>query len=115
MQLKISKSQKTGMMGGGKLTMMAKIVPTDAEAATIKKFAMQKEIVWVQDPATTIAPKFMGVKAMTVGSLINGETHTCKDIGEMLQMEAYITKVSQGLKTMVDAAAEFGGDVVIDL
>ena len=115
MQLQLSKKQSTGMMGGGKLTLFAKINPTTEEDEIIRRFKMQKEVVWVQDPNKTIAPKFLGVKAMTVGTLINGETYSCKDIGEMIQMEDYITQTAQGLKAMVDAARDFGGDITIDL
>jgi len=103
------------MMGGGKLNLLAKVVPTPEELEVINKYKMHKEIIWQKNPADSVAPSFMGVKTMTVGTLINGESFTCKDIGQMLQMEEHITRTAQGLKVMVDAAKGFGGDTVIDL
>lgn len=61
MQLQLSKKQSTGMMGGGKLTLFAKVNPTSEEENTIKKFKMQKEIVWQKSPSDSIAPSFLGV------------------------------------------------------
>jgi len=115
MQLKLSKSQKSGVMGGGKLTLMAKVVTTPDEAEVINKFKMHKEIIWQKNPRDSIAPGFLGVKTMTVGSLINGETYTCKDIGQMIEMEEFIKTVATNLKGYVEAAKGFGGDVTIDL
>jgi len=115
MQLSLSKKQSTGVMGGGKLTLFAKVKPTAEEEAIIKKFKMNKEVIWQKSPSESFAPSFLGVKTMTVGSLVGGETYTCKDIGQMIEMEEFITRVAKNLKTYVDAAKDFGGDITIDL
>ena len=94
---------------------MAQVFPSIEETYVIDKFKLRKEIIWQKKPAESVVPSLIGVKTITVGSLINGETYTCSDINEILQFKEHIIQTAKGLKVMVDAAADFEGDTIIEL
>jgi hypothetical protein len=52
---------------------------------------------------------------VTVNDLANGRKIECKDILEMLAVEDQIKEAAVNFKAVLDAAAHFGGEEVIEL
>lgn len=64
--------------------------------------------------ASRVAFKMMNI-SVSVDDLANGKRVDCKDIMEMLAVEQQIKEAASNFKAVLDAAAHFGGDEVIDL
>ena len=64
--------------------------------------------------ASRVAFKMMNI-SVSVNDLAQGKRVDCKDIMEMLAVEEQIKEACQNFKAVLDAAAHFGGDEVIEL
>jgi len=64
--------------------------------------------------ASRLAFKMMNI-SVSVDDLANGKRVDCKDIMEMLAVEQQIKEAAGNFKAVLDAAAHFGGDEVIEL
>jgi hypothetical protein len=64
--------------------------------------------------ATRLAHKAMMI-SVTVDDLVNGKRIECKDIVEMCAVEDQIKEAAQTFKTVLEAAAHFGGEEVLEL
>ncbi len=53
--------------------------------------------------------------SITVQDLLGGKRVDCKDIVEMLAVEEQIKTACQTFKQVLDAAAHFGGEEVLEL
>ena len=53
--------------------------------------------------------------SVSVNDLANGKRVECKDIMEMLGVEEQIKVAAANFKSVLEAAAHFGGDEVIEL
>lgn len=51
---------------------------------------------------------------ITVNDLVRGKTVACKDILEMSAIVEQIKEASEGFKVMLDAAAQFEGEQVLE-
>ena len=126
MKLILQRSQKAGMMGVGKvkfgLDARAQLTPEETEY--VKKYKMGKTLLYqkmeMADPgkgllglASRLAFKMMNI-TVTVDDLIHGKHLECKDIVEMRAVEEQIKEASQTFKDILDTAAQFGGEEVIE-
>jgi len=64
--------------------------------------------------ASKVAFKMTNI-AVSVNDLANGKRVECKDIMEMLGVEEQIKQAAATFKAVLEAAAHFGGDEVIEL
>ena len=64
--------------------------------------------------ASRVAFKMMNI-SVSVNDLAQGKRVDCKDIMEMLAVEEQIKEAAANFKAVLDAAAHFGGDEVIEL
>ncbi len=62
----------------------------------------------------TLAWRFANL-TITVNDLQNGRKVECKDILEMLGVEEQLKQAAQNFKAVLDAAAHFGGEEVVEL
>jgi hypothetical protein len=53
--------------------------------------------------------------SINVNDLANGKKVECKDIMEMLAVEEQIKEAAQTFKAVLTAAAQFGGEEVIEI
>ena len=98
---------------------------TDDERGALKKYKMGKEVVYEKIKLDIGGTGLIGVAArlaskavnltVTIDDLVNGKHLECKDILEMLAVEDQILEASQVLKKILEAAAHFGGEEIIDV
>lgn len=127
MKLLLRRDQKSGMLGVGKITftLAVRAELTDEEKNNIKKYklgdTMLYEKMTLTDKgsgllglASRLAFKMMNI-SVSVDDLSNGKKIDCKDIVEMLAVEDQIKEAAQTFKSVLEAAASFGGEEVIQL
>lgn len=130
MKLLIRRNQKSGPITGRvafTIDVRAKLSPETA--ALVKKYRMGKETLfykekvdlssfWLLGPfqqiLRIIAAHIWNIK-ITVNDLMHGKHMECKDIREMLDAEEQIREASATFKMILDRAAHFGGEEVVDL
>lgn len=125
MKLVLRRKQKSGMLGGGvKFILEARAELTAAETAHVKKYRMGKTMLYQKmeladrgagllGVASRLAFKMMNIE-VTVNDLVNGTHLECKDIVEMRAVEEQIKEASQTFKEILDSAAQFEGEEVIE-
>ena len=105
------------------LTVRAEL--TDQELQNIQKYQLGETILYTRGElidkvagllglASRVAFKMMNI-SVSVNDLANGKRVDCKDIMEMLAVEQQIREAASNFKAVLDAAAHFGGDEVIEL
>ena len=125
MKLILRRSQKSGMMGKVAFALEAKAEVSPEEADWVKKYKLGSQLLYskgeIEDRgsgllgvASRLAFHAMNIK-VTVDDLINGKRLECKDIIEMLAVQEQLTEAATTFKQVLDAAATFGGEEVIEL
>lgn len=127
MKVLLRKDQKAGMMGMGKISFILDIRAelTDEEQANIKKYKLGDTMLYERDKITDPGSGLLGLasrlafKAMnisvSVDNLTKGKQIECKDIIEMLAVEEQLREACQTFKEVLTAAAQFGGEEVIEI
>ena len=64
--------------------------------------------------ASRIAYQALNI-TITAGDLYRGKRIDCKDIREMVAIEDQVREAAQVFKTVLDTAAQFGGEEVIEI
>ncbi len=126
MELLLSKSQKSGLMGGITFILHIKTKLTEAEQALVKKYKMGDEVVYEKLPVMAVSAGLGGIagtitsltaKALklvfTVNDLVKGRTIECKDILDMIAAEAQIRDAADAFWTILVSATDFEGEEVI--
>lgn len=129
MKLILSKGQRKAGLTGGKIafSLHARAELTQAEKEALNKYKFHKEILYAKE---NVSPDHVNYKTwggigrnfaaaalnlrISVNDLIQGKTVECKEIGEMLDVEHTIRNSCEALKSMLEAAAGFGGESVIE-
>jgi hypothetical protein len=125
MQLQVTRDQKKGMMGMGKvvfiLTARAELLPDEKSA--VEKYKMGDTVLWDKELIPAVAgmsmfgaiAKKMTDKKITVNDLTRGKTIECKDIVEMVGHEETLKQACQTFKGILEIAATFGGQEVFEI
>ncbi len=132
MKLILQRSQKSGMMGVGKVTfgLDARAQLTGEEAGYVKTYKMGKEVLYHKAKisegailsdrfggfaglAATLAAKALDL-TITVDSLVKGQHVECKDIIEMRAAEEQLKEACGVFKEVLESAALFEGAAVIE-
>jgi hypothetical protein len=98
---------------------------SDQERQNIQKYKLGETILYSRGEqvekgsgllglASRAAFKMMNI-TVSVSDLADGKRVECKDIMEMLAVEEQIKEAATTFKAVLDAAAHFGGDEVIEL
>ncbi len=127
MKLLLRRGQKSGMLGMGKIAFVLDVRAelSEEEKASIKKYKLGDTMLYergkVTDPgsgvlglASRLAFKMLNL-SICVDDLSKGKQIECKDIVEMLAVEAQIKEAAQTFKNVLDAAATFGGEEIVQL
>lgn len=127
MKLLLRRDQKSGMLGVGKVTftLAVRAELTDEEKNNIKKYKLGDTMLYERATlidkgsgllgvASRLAFKMMNL-TVSVNDLSDGKKIDCKDIVEMLAVEDQIREAAQTFKNVLEAAASFGGEEVIEL
>lgn len=125
MQLLLKRNQKSGMMGGITFLLDARAQLTPEERRNVERYGLSKTILYQRNQmidrgsgligaAWRLSFKMMNIE-VTVASLVNGTHLEFKDILEMLAVEEQLKEASHTFKAVLDAAATFGGEEVVEL
>ncbi len=130
MKLLIRRNQKSGIIRRGiAFTIDVRAELSPEMLALVKKYKMGKEILfykekvdlsdyWLLGPfrqlIKALAARLWNIK-ITVNDLVKGKHMECKDILEMLEAEDQIREASALFKHILESAAHFGGEEVIEL
>ncbi len=128
MELLLSKSQKSGLLGMGAIVFILNIKTklTDEEQSLVKKYKMGKEVVYeklavgaavsgmsgITGVLTAITAKALRL-VFTVDDLVKGRSIECKDILDMIAAEQQIRDAADGLWGILQASKNFEGEEVI--
>lgn len=131
MKLKLRRTQKSGMIGKVTFSMFAQTDLTPEEAGYVTKYKMGKEVLYHKDKVDTsgVGMPGMGVMAsvgrllaakalnltITADDLVNGKTVECKDIVEMRAAEEQIKEACALFKEVLESAAHFEGEEIIEI
>ncbi len=121
MKLILHRDQHSGFTGGIKFTLKAQAKLTDEEAANIRKYKVGKQMLYSNLEGGKRGSGLIGMvsRAMiaievTVDDLVRGKEIECKDILEMIAIEGQIKEACENFKAVLDTAAHFGGDEIIE-
>ena len=125
MKLLLRRDQKSGFTGKVTFTLAVRAELTDEEKNNIQKYKLGDTMLYERMTMTDKGSGLLGVasrlafKAMnltvSVDDLSGGKKIDCKDIVEMLAVEDQIKEAAQTFKNVLEAAATFGGEEVIEL
>lgn len=126
MELLLSKSQKSSMMGNVSFVLNIRTKLNDEEQALVKKYKMGTEIVYEKLPITSMVGSmgaFTGALAaitakalklvFTVNDLVKGRTVECKDILDMIAAEEQIRGAADNFYALLVASKTFEGEEVV--
>lgn len=126
MKVLLRRDQKAGMMGMGKISFILDVRAdlTPEEQANIKKYKLGDTMLYERDKLISGGSGLLGmasrfaIKAMnisvSVDDLSKGKQIECKDIVEMLAVEDQLKEACQTFKAILNAAAQFGGEEVLE-
>jgi len=125
MKLLLRRDQKSGMMGKITFTLAVRAELSEEEKNNIKKYKLGDTMLYerktMADPGSgllgagwRLAFKMMNI-TVSVNDLSDGKKLDCKDIVEMLAVENQIREAAQTFKNVLEAAASFGGEEVVEL
>lgn len=132
MKLLLRRDQRAGLLGKVVFMLEVRAELTEQERANIKKYKLSDtrlyEKAQITGPGIVGSMGMLGVvrlgayaaaKAMNitldVKDLENGKRIECKEITEMLAVEAQVREAAETFKAILDAAAHFGGEEVVEM
>jgi len=113
MKLIITRDQGKGMFGGVKFQLDAKVELTSEESAVIKKYKADKEVLLSREVKIPFTGKSINL-AITIDSLVSGQTFKCNDIAEILESEKSVKEACESFKNYIMVMNHFGGQEVIE-
>lgn len=127
MKLLLRRDQKSGMLGVGKIIFILDVRAelTEEEKSHIKKYKLGETMLYERSTMTERGSGLLGLASrvafkmlnlsISVNDLASGKQVECKDIMEMLAVEEQIKEAAQTFKAVLTAAAQFGGEEVIEI
>ncbi len=100
-------------MGGASFELQAKVELTNEESSLVSKYKANKEVLMKKEVKIPFTGKAI-VLNITIGSLMNGQTFKCNDIGEILETEDTVKESCESFKTFIEVMGSFGGEEVIE-
>lgn len=127
MRLLLRRDQKAGLLGMGKINFILEVRAelSEKEKDNIKKYKLGDTELYSQKELTDRGSGLLGMASrlafkmtnisVSVDDLSKGKKIDCKDVVEMLAVEAQIKEAAQTFKNVLEAAASFGGEEVIEI
>ena len=125
MRLLLRRDQRSGLLGKVVFTLEVRADLNEEEASNIRKYKLGDTMLYQSHEMTDRGSGLLGMasrlafKAMTinvsVNDLANGKRIECKDIVEMLAVEDQIKEAARTFGQVLSAAAQFGGEEVIEI
>lgn len=124
MKLLLRRDQRPGLLGKVVFTLAVRADLSEEEKANIAKYKLGSTELYASHQitggsgllgvATRLAYKAMTI-SVSVGDLTGGKKVECKDIVEMLAVEDQIKEAARTFAQVLAAAAQFGGEEVVEL
>ena len=125
MKLLLRHDQKSGLTGKITFILGVRAELTDEEKNNIRKYKLGDTMLYERatlidkgsgllGAASRLAFKMMNL-TISVNDLADGKKVECKDIVEMLAVEDQIKEAAQTFKNVLEAAARFGGEEILEL
>ena len=126
MKLLLMRDQRAALIGSKPVfVLQVRTELTADEVANVKKYKLGDTLLYEKRPlqqgsneyaqlAHNLAWRFINL-TITVNDLANGRKIECKDIIEMLGVEEQLRQAAQTFKAVLDAAANFGGEEVVEV
>jgi len=124
MKLKLLRTQKSGMMGKVTFSLRVSSELTAEEQTAVKTYKMGKEVLYQKMEleggsgllglASSLALKAINI-TVTVNDLVKGRSIDCNDIVEMCAIEEQIKQACSVFKEILEAAATFDGEEIIEI
>ena len=125
MKILLRRDQKAGLIGKITFTLSVRAELTDEEHNNIRKYKLGKTMLYERAKIIDRGKGLLGIISrfifritnltVSVNDLSSGKKIDCKDIVEMLGIEDELKTASQTFKNVLEAAASFGGEEVIEL
>jgi hypothetical protein len=125
MKLLLRRDQKSGLIGKVTFTLTVRAELAEEEKGNIKKYKLGDTMLYERMTITDKGSGLLGVASrlafkmmnltVSVNDLSDGKKIDCKDIVEMLAVEDQIKEAAQTFKNVLQAAASFGGEEVIEI
>ncbi|HVY83559.1 MAG TPA: hypothetical protein VG943_00370 [Caulobacterales bacterium] len=129
MQLKVRRSQKSGMLGGKVIFVLdVRAELTGEEQALVERYKLWPEVVYTSEQSTANAEharagnalalaKLLADKVMkqffTIKDLVQGQHIECKELQQVLAVEEQVCVACQNLKKYLELAQSFDGNEVV--
>lgn len=125
MKLLLRRGQRQGMLGKMIFSLEVRASLTDTERENVRKYRLGDSLLYerkamkeggneYQQLGNALLHRFLNL-TISVNDLANGKTIECKDIMEMLAAEAQVKEAAQNFKAILEAAAHFDGEEVVEL
>lgn len=127
MKLLLRRDQQTSGLMRNTITfsMIVRAELSAQERQSIQKYKLGESILYSRGELVDKGSGLLGLASrmafaamnisVSVNDLVNGKRVECKDIMEMLGVEEQIKVAAANFKLVLEAAAHFGGDEVIEL
>ena len=127
MKLLLRRDQQTSGMLRNTITFSTTVRAelSEQERQNIQKYKLGESILYSRGELVDKGAGLLGLASrmafhamnisVTVNDLANGKRVECKNIMEMLGVEEQIKEAAANFKLVLEAAAHFGGDEVIEL
>lgn len=122
MKLLLRRNQKTNILGKIIFLLDVRAELSEEETSNIKKYKLGDTMLYERDKivggtgligvASRLALKMLNI-SITVDDLYKGKQIECKDIVEMIAVEVQIKEACETFKSILTAAAQFGGEEII--
>lgn len=113
MKLYISKKQASGMLGGIKFELSARVELNPEEAGLVNKYKAQKEVLLKKQISIPLTGRALVIN-LTIGSLTTGQTFKCDDIGEILEYEKNVKESCEAFRNYLAVMKNFGGEEIYE-
>lgn len=114
MKLNIKKEQAKKLIGGIGFELQAKVELSREEKDLVIKYKADKEVLMEKEIKIPFTGKAI-ILNITIGSLLNGQTFKCKDIGEILEYEKNVKESCEAFKNYIEVMASFGGEEAFEI
>ena len=126
MKVLLRREQRPGMLGGSPVfSLIVRAQISDEEAENIRKYKLGATELYTSrffrpevDTMKGFAKDLLAqakATTLTVNDLWQGKKIDCKDILEMLAIEEQIRNAASMFKAVLESAARFGGEEVLEL
>ncbi len=126
MKLVLRRDQRAAMLGGKPVfTLAVRAQLSEDEKANIKKYKLAETELYTSHTITDKGSGLLGVasrlawKAVMITVLVkdleSGKMIEVKDVVELLTIEEQIREAAKTFKAILDAAAHFGGEEVVEI